>query len=62
MYGHDSSYTNIEFQPDAEKHESKIYFEAVSGSPVRAQTRVQMNTNTFIDRIKYDDDGTSEYE
>jgi hypothetical protein len=60
LYGHDSSSTNVAFAPDADKHESTIYFEPLSGTPLRAHLRIQLNTNAWIDRIKVDDQGATE--
>lgn len=57
MYGHNSSSTNVAFTPDFDKHESTIYFEPISGTPVRAQLRIQLNTNAWIDRVTIDGDG-----
>jgi hypothetical protein len=62
LYGHDSSSTNVAFAPDADKHESTIYFEPLSGTPLRAHLRIQLNTNAWIDRIKIDENGATEYE
>ncbi|CAF1002188.1 unnamed protein product [Didymodactylos carnosus] len=39
---------------DKDKHESTIYFEPITGTPIKAQLRIQLNTNTYIDRIKVD--------
>jgi len=60
MYGHNSSSTNVNFQPDFDKHESTIYFEPISGTPLRAQLRIQLNTNAWIDRLKLNEDGSTE--
>ncbi|CAF3314631.1 unnamed protein product [Rotaria socialis] len=60
MYGHNSSATNVAFTPDAEKHESAIYFEPTTGTPIRGRTRIQMNVNALIDRIKYNKRGVIE--
>ncbi|UJR09125.1 hypothetical protein I4U23_013372 [Adineta vaga] len=60
MYGHNSSLTNINFQPDFNKHESTIYFEPISGTPVRAQLRIQLSTNAWIDRLRLNPDGSTE--
>jgi hypothetical protein len=62
MYGHNSSSTNVAFKPDMDKHESTIYFEPLSGTPIKAQLRIQLNVNAWIDRIKVDDDGATEYD
>ena len=62
MYGHNSSATNVAFTPDADKHESTIYFEPLSGTPLLAQLRIQLNANAWIDRIKVSEDGTTEYD
>ena len=62
MYGHNSSQTNVAFTPDFDKHESAIYFESISSSPVRAQLRIQLNANALIDRIKVDAYGETKYE
>ncbi|UJR37080.1 hypothetical protein I4U23_029784 [Adineta vaga] len=59
MYGHNSSATNVAFTPDFDKHESTIYFEPLSGTPIQAQLRIQLNANAWIDRIKVEDDGTT---
>ncbi|CAF0950770.1 unnamed protein product [Adineta ricciae] len=59
MYGHNSSATNVAFTPDADKHESTIYFEPLSGTPLLAQLRIQLNANAWIDRIKVSEDGTT---
>jgi len=60
MYGHNSSSANVAFTPDIEKHESTIYFEPISGTPIRAQLRIQLNTNAWIDRIKIDENNATE--
>jgi len=60
LYGHNSSLTNVAFTPDFDKHESTIYFEPLSGTPIKAQLRIQLNVNAWIDRIKVDDDGATE--
>ncbi len=60
MYGHDSSSINVNFQPNFDKHESTIYFEPISGTPIRAQLRIQLNTNAWIDRLILHDDGSTE--
>ncbi|CAF4731985.1 unnamed protein product [Rotaria sp. Silwood1] len=60
MYGHNSSSTNVAFDPDIHKHESTIYFEPLSGTPIRAHLRIQLNTNAMIDRIKVDEFGATE--
>jgi hypothetical protein len=60
LYGHNSSLTNVAFTPDFDKHESTIYFEPISGTPIKAQLRIQLNVNAWIDRIKVDDDGATE--
>ncbi|CAF1644828.1 unnamed protein product, partial [Didymodactylos carnosus] len=57
LYGHDSNNTNIAFMPDAKKHESTIYFEAISGTPIKAQLRIQLNVNAFVDPSKIDEEG-----
>jgi hypothetical protein len=62
MYGHNSSSVNVAFTPDADKHESTIYFEPLSGTPIRAQLRIQLNTNAWIDRIKINENNETEYE
>jgi hypothetical protein len=62
MYGHNSTGTNVAFTPDFDKHESTIYFEPLSGTPLRAQLRIQLNANAWIDRIRITDDGATEYE
>ena len=62
MYGHNFSSTNIDFKPDFNKHESTIYFEPISGTPIRAQLRIQLSTNAWIDRLKLNEDGSTEYE
>lgn len=62
MFGHNSSSINVNFQPDFDKHESTIYFEPISGTPIRAQLRIQLNTNAWIDRLKINEDGSTEYE
>ncbi|CAF0885908.1 unnamed protein product [Adineta steineri] len=60
MYGHNSSSTNVAFTPDFDKHESTIYFEPISGTPLKAQLRIQLNANAWIDRIKVDEHGATE--
>lgn len=60
MYGHDSSSTNVAFTPDATRHESTIYFEPMTGTPLQAQSRIQLNVNAWIDRIKLNDDGSTQ--
>jgi len=60
MFGHDSSSTSIAFNPDESKHESTIYFEPMTGTPLKAHSRIQMNVNAWIDRIKVNEDGTTE--
>jgi hypothetical protein len=62
MYGHNSSATNVAFKPDFDKHESTIYFEPLSGTPIRAQLRIQLSTNAWIDRLELKKDGSTEYE
>ena len=59
MYGHSATSVNVAFSPDADKHESTIYFEPITGTPIRAQSRVQLNVNAWIDRIKVEDDKSS---
>lgn len=58
MYGGNHSLTNVAFEPDFDKHESTIYFEPLTGSPIRAQLRIQLNVNAWIDRIRVENDGT----
>ncbi|CAF1598573.1 unnamed protein product [Didymodactylos carnosus] len=54
FYGHNSSQFNINgFSPEREKHESMIYFEPYSGTPVKAHHRIQLNVNAFVDTFKY---------
>jgi hypothetical protein len=60
MYGHNFTGTNVAFTPDFDKHESTIYFEPLSGTPLRAQLRIQLNANAWIDRIRITDDGATE--
>lgn len=60
MYGHDSSATNVAFTPDFDKHESTIYFEPLTGTPLRAQLRIQLNVNAWIDRLKIDSNNATE--
>lgn len=60
MYGHDSTSTNVAFTPDFDKHESTIYFEPLTGTPLRAQLRIQLNVNAWIDRIKIDSNNATE--
>ncbi|CAF1099743.1 unnamed protein product [Adineta ricciae] len=60
FYGHNSSSTNVNFHPNFDKHESTIYFEPISGTPVRAQLRIQLSTNAWIDRLKLNQDGSTE--
>ena len=63
MYGHNSSSLNVAFKPDMDKHETTIYFEPLSGTPVLARLRIQLNTNAWIDRVKItDENGATEYE
>jgi hypothetical protein len=62
MYGHNSSSTNVAFTPDFNKHESTIYFEPLTGIPVYGQSRIQLNANAWIDRIKIDENNATEYE
>ena len=62
MYGHNSTSSNVAFTPDFDKHESTIYFEPMTGTPVRAQMRIQLNTNAWIDRLKVNEDGETEYD
>jgi len=45
---------------NSDQHESTIYFEPISGTPFRAQLRIQLNVNAWIDRITLDDDGATE--
>ncbi len=52
----------MNFKPDFNKHESTIYFEPISGTPIRAQLRIQLSTNAWIDRLKINEDGSTEYE
>lgn len=60
LYGHNASSSNVAFKPNLEKHESTIYFEPLSGTPIRAQLRIQLNTNAYIDRLKLNADGSTE--
>ena len=60
LYGHNASASNVAFRPNFEQHESTIYFEPVSGTPIRAQMRIQLSTNAYIDRLKLKDDGSTE--
>ncbi|CAF2766529.1 unnamed protein product [Rotaria sp. Silwood2] len=60
FYGHNSSSTNVNFKPDFHQHESTIYFEPLTGAPVRAQLRIQLNTNAWIDRLKLNADGSTD--
>jgi hypothetical protein len=60
MYGHNSSSLNVNFQPNFDQHESTIYFEPISGTPIRAQLRIQLNTNAWIDRLILHADGSTE--
>jgi hypothetical protein len=62
LYGHDSSWTNVAFESNREKHESTIYFEPISGTPIQAQMRIQLNTRAYIDRLKLNQDGSTEYD
>ena len=62
MYGHNSASTNVAFKPDGDKHESIVYFEPMSGTPLQAQSRIQLNVNAWIDRIKIDEEGATAYE
>ncbi len=62
MYGHNSSSLNVNFKPDFNKHESTIYFEPISGTPIYAQLRIQLNTNAWIDRLQIHEDGSTEYD
>lgn len=55
-------WTNVMFAPDAEKHESAVYFEPISGTPILARSRIQLNVDAWIDRIKVKDDGNTEWE
>ena len=59
MYGFNSSSVGINFSPDADKHESKVYIEPLTGTPILAQSRIQLNVNAWIDQINIEDDGTS---
>lgn len=61
MYGHNFASTNVAFKPDGDKHESTVYFEPITGTPLQAQSRIQLNVNAWIDRIKIDSDGATEY-
>jgi hypothetical protein len=60
MYGHDSKSTNVAFTPDQDKHESAVYFEPLTGTPIQAQSRIQLNVNAWIDRVQVNDDGSTE--
>ncbi|CAF3481099.1 unnamed protein product [Rotaria socialis] len=60
LYGHNSSYTNVDFKPDFDKHESTIYFEPITGTPIQAQLRIQLNTNAWIDRLTLNPDGSTD--
>ena len=62
MYGHNSSSINVAFNPDFDKHESAIYFEPLSGTPLKAQLRIQLNANAWINRIIVHNDNSTEYE
>lgn len=60
LFGHNASWTNVDFQPDEQKHESTILFEPTTGSPIRAQLRIQLNVRTHIDRLKMLDNGETQ--
>ncbi|CAF1276835.1 unnamed protein product [Adineta steineri] len=60
MFGHNASSTNVDFKPDFDKHESTIYFEPLSGTPIRAQLRIQLSTNAWIDRLRLNADGSTD--
>jgi len=60
LFGHDSTATNVAFTPDFDKHESTIYFEPITGTPLRAQLRIQLNVNAWIDRLKIDSNNATE--
>ncbi|CAF0725751.1 unnamed protein product [Didymodactylos carnosus] len=58
FYGHNSSKFNIHgFAPEKEKHDSMLYFEPYTGTPVKAHHRIQMNVNPYIDTYKQNRDG-----
>ena len=46
------------FQPSADKHDSVIYFEPYTGTPIQATYRIQMNIEAIIDPMTMSDDGT----
>ena len=60
MYGHNSSSTGVAFTPDANKHESTVYFEPLTGTPLSSQSRIQMNVNAWIDRLRVEEDGSTQ--
>ncbi|CAF0981832.1 unnamed protein product [Rotaria sp. Silwood1] len=60
FYGHNSTWTNVNFKPDFHQHESTIYFEPLTGTPIRAHLRIQLNTNAWIDRLKLNPDGSTD--
>jgi len=50
----------VNFRPEEDKHESTIYFEPISGTPIRAQLRIQLSTSAWIDRLKINPDGSTD--
>lgn len=60
FFGHNASTTNVNFAPDFDKHESAIYFEPMTGTPLLARLRIQTNVNAWIDRIRVHEDGATE--
>ena len=62
FYGHKSLFTNVNFKPNFHQHESTIYFEPLSGTPIRAQLRIQLSANVLIDRLQLNQDGSTQYE
>jgi len=60
MYGHNSNSTGVAFHPDFTKHESTIYFEPLTGTPIRAQLRIQLNVNAWIDRVRVNENNATE--
>ncbi|CAF1066681.1 unnamed protein product [Didymodactylos carnosus] len=45
---------NVNFIPDKDRHESTVYFEPITGTPIKAQLRVQLNARTYVDKIEVD--------
>jgi len=50
------------FTPERDRHESIIYFEPYSGTPIRAHHRVQLNIDAMIDPMRRSSDDETQLE